>query len=185
MDTKKFQVGGEEVVFSRIGFRLRTKAAEELRTQREKAFARMLTQLPSGDPLTAATSASAAVEQYLAGALITDTDIQRWIILTPEGQEFVLRASLMRVDGDLTEERFEDIMDGLDYDNLGDIIRYAASGVVSVRKVDEDPEDKSNEDDADGPADGEDGLPGGSAEDPVDQPPDPPAKSRKAKKAVK
>lgn len=138
------RIGDEDVTFGVIGFRIYVDASEKIRETKEKAFGRVVANLMQ-DPLSAATTASSAIDGYMAGMIVSDYEVRQWLF-SPEGEYFMFSYSIRKLDPAFDEKKIEQLYDEMSFENKFELSRYYTLCITKTLPKQEEDEDSKDSD---------------------------------------
>ena len=144
IDPLTITIDEEEVTFGTIGFRVYVDATLQIRQAKEKAFSRVVAHITQ-DPLSAATTASSAIDGYMAGMIVSDFEVRQWLF-SPEGEYFLFGYSLKRANPDAEESKIEDLFDSMSLENKQSLQEFFVSCITKT--LPEPPKTEDPESDA-------------------------------------
>lgn len=124
IEPKVVQVNGRDYTLGAIGFRTYLNATQEIRHKKEQAFTRVISQIAT-DPLASPMSAASAIDSYMSGQIISDSEVREWLF-SPEGTIFLVTESLRRANKDISQDEVDEFYDGLSARKKNDIEQFFA-----------------------------------------------------------
>lgn len=106
------KIGDSEVEFSALGRMFRLQCASRLRSEREEAYKKAVSLLPS-DPVSMMSRASAAIDAFASSVIVTDKEVNDWLA-TPDGFYHAFSCSLKKSNPEIKPDRIEALFDAMD-----------------------------------------------------------------------